>query len=194
MFLRDMGAAVVGVDISVSLITAARRRFPDIEFHVGDAGNLSYAPASFDMVLFSFGSIDCLYPLKARTRCIGEVARVLRPGGIFILSFHNLLSLFFGWYKFMRPRKVLFRAKHILNGNAFRDEVYLPVLGDYAVMCYYARPGKFRTDVEQSGFEILGIYPNDPLLEFVRHHLGSNALTRVCDPWPYYVLRKSPSQ
>src|SRR5437879_4706603 len=61
-YLHQMGANVIGVDIAANLLEAARRRFPDIDFRLGDATALSFPDESFDVVLVSFNSFDCLYP------------------------------------------------------------------------------------------------------------------------------------
>jgi SAM-dependent methyltransferase len=55
----------------------AEHRFPDTEFHVGDAEALPFADASFDVVT-NIESSHC-YPRVERF--YAEVARVLRPGG-----------------------------------------------------------------------------------------------------------------
>ncbi|GJL58132.1 MAG: hypothetical protein NPIRA03_09890 [Nitrospirales bacterium] len=191
VILRDMGGEVIGVDISTRLIGAARRRFPDIDFQLGDAVNLTYPDASFDCVLFSFNGLDYLYPLKARLKGIGEIWRVLRPGGVFILSFHNLSSFMFGWYQFMRPWKLAFRAKHILLGNFFKPECFLLEPDNFGMWGYHAWPHKFREGMEANQFEVIGVYPNDPVLGWLQQTIRSTVMTRLCDPWPYYAFRKT---
>ena len=75
------GAGVVGVDSSERLIAVARQRAAEAglaaEFLVGDALALPVGDAGFDVVLSVFGVIFAADPAQA----IGEVARVLRPGG-----------------------------------------------------------------------------------------------------------------
>ena len=191
-FLRDMGGEVTGLDISRRLIEAARQTYPDIRFQVGDAANLPYPDSGFDCVLFSFNGLDLLYPEEMRTRCIGEVRRVMRPGGIFIVSSHNLSAMVFGWHKFMRPRKLLFRAKHIIQGNIFRKGCYVVEPDDFNMSIYYTKPDAFRSNTEASRFKCLGIFPNDPVLVWAQQTMRTNILTRICDPWPYYAFQKLP--
>lgn len=75
------GADVVAVDLAERLVVVARERAAGAgiraEFIVGDAHALPLADASFDIVLSVFGLTVAADPAKA----IGEVARVLRPGG-----------------------------------------------------------------------------------------------------------------
>ncbi len=190
-FLRDMGGEVVGMDISHRLIAAAQSRFQGIDFHVGDAASLPYPDNRFDYVLFSFNGMGCLYPIAARKKCIGEIKRVLRPGGVFIVSFHNLSAFIFGWYKFMRPWKLLFRIKTILRGNVFKKGCYIVEPNEFNMKIYYTWPAVFRSEMAAFGFETIGIYPNAPVLGWLQAITRTTAFTRMCDPWPYYALRKT---
>jgi ubiquinone/menaquinone biosynthesis C-methylase UbiE len=87
--LHKMGAKVRGLDISKRLIDLLKKNFPEIDCYVGDAMNLSEeSDKSYDIVLFSHNSIDCLVPLEAREKCLAEISRVLSTGGFFIFSSH----------------------------------------------------------------------------------------------------------
>lgn len=68
-------------------------RFPEAKFFVGDATNLSeFADGSFDFILFSFNGIDYM-PIASRKKFLGEARRLLKPGGYFCFSTHNLAKL-----------------------------------------------------------------------------------------------------
>ena len=75
------GAAVTGSDLSPTLIETARGRAEefgvDLTLEVGDAQNLPYADASFDVVSSSVGVIFA----PDHERVASELARVCRPGG-----------------------------------------------------------------------------------------------------------------
>lgn len=47
--LTNQGAHVVGIDLSQNMIDAAIKKYPHLDFHVGDATNLPYAD-EFDAV------------------------------------------------------------------------------------------------------------------------------------------------
>lgn len=72
---------VTGMDLAPEWLEHARRRAEaegmDIAFEVGDAEDLSYPDASFDVVLSTFGVMFCPDQEKAA----GELLRVCRPGG-----------------------------------------------------------------------------------------------------------------
>ena len=61
------------------MIEIAKRMFPQIEFHEGDAQNLAFPDASFDRVVANFA----LLHLTAPERACAEACRVLKPGGKF---------------------------------------------------------------------------------------------------------------
>ena len=56
-----------------------------------DATAIDYPPESFDLV-FSFSSFEHFGPRRAQRRCLGEIHRVLRPGGIAVLTTEVILN------------------------------------------------------------------------------------------------------
>lgn len=70
------GAEVIGIDFAPTMVAEATRRYPGVEFRVGDAEAIPLADASVDAVTCSFGMLHMERP----ERVLAEVARVLRPG------------------------------------------------------------------------------------------------------------------
>jgi SAM-dependent methyltransferase len=85
--LRARGAAVVGVDISRGMLALARGR--ELDVTRGDALALPFAEASFDLVC----SFKVLAHIPRIEAALGELTRVLRPGGRLVVDFYNALSL-----------------------------------------------------------------------------------------------------
>ena len=84
----------LGVDISPGMVEEAQRCFPDLEFQVGDAADLAgIADGAFDVVVFSYNGLDSLRPVEMRMASLAEIHRVLRPGGTFVFSCHNVRAL-----------------------------------------------------------------------------------------------------
>jgi SAM-dependent methyltransferase len=82
---RDLiarGHRVTGIDRSPTLIEAAREADPTGEYLLGDAADLPFADASFDLVV-AYNVLMDVHDLPATMR---EAARVLSPGGTLCLS------------------------------------------------------------------------------------------------------------
>jgi len=80
------GMITTGVDIASNAIQAARGRADaeglDIRFDEGDAEELPYADASFDVVVSLFGAMFAPRPEWVA----GELVRVCRPGGMIAMG------------------------------------------------------------------------------------------------------------
>jgi ubiquinone/menaquinone biosynthesis C-methylase UbiE len=80
------GAQVIGLDIAPNLLEQARQRAQSenlkIEFVEGDAENLPYPAAQFDVVLSMFGAMFAPRPEVVAS----ELKRVCRPGGLIAMG------------------------------------------------------------------------------------------------------------
>lgn len=86
--LSKKGHDVRGIDISGEAIEYGRKKYGDIRLEVQAAEALPYEDESFDVAL----SFDLFEHIAAIDRHIGEVARVLRPGGHYLFQTPNKLS------------------------------------------------------------------------------------------------------
>jgi SAM-dependent methyltransferase len=100
---------VVAVDLSPRAVALCRRRFahPRLSFEVGDAERLPFESATFDVVL----NVESSHCYGRFETFLGEVRRVLRPGGHFV-------------YADFRPREETdgWRASLIAAGFTIRAE------------------------------------------------------------------------
>ena len=80
------GAHVTGVDIATNLLQQARQRAAEenltIQFDEGDAEQLPYSDAQFDVVLSMFGAMFAPRPDVVAQ----ELQRVCRPGGLIAMA------------------------------------------------------------------------------------------------------------
>src|SRR5881628_248600 len=80
------GARVSGLDLTPQLLEQARENARlanvEIEFREGDAEQLPFGDSAFDVVLSQFGHMFAPRPEVA----IGEMLRVLKPGGTIAFS------------------------------------------------------------------------------------------------------------
>lgn len=81
-------ATVTGVELSPAMLAIARQRAADlgrdIDLHEGDAEHLPLSDASFDTVVCALSLCTIPNPVRA----IGEMKRVLAPGGRLLLLDH----------------------------------------------------------------------------------------------------------
>ncbi len=93
-YLSRKVSRYVGVDYSNEMVRLCRDRFPQLEFLVADASDLSrFSNGSFDAIVFSFNGLDYLFPEEQRWMCLWECGRVLRAGGVFVFSSHSPRSI-----------------------------------------------------------------------------------------------------
>jgi SAM-dependent methyltransferase len=83
--LLDAGHSVVGLDISPAMLALCQGRARPIPVVLGDLWRrLPFDDASFDAVVALFGTLSHAPSAEARAALPFEVARVLRPGGVFV--------------------------------------------------------------------------------------------------------------
>src|SRR5207302_2623392 len=83
------GERVCAVDIAAATVKEARARYPRpcLSFQQGSADHLAFAAGTFDMIT-SFETIEHLVPDRQEP-FLREVKRVLRPGGLLLISTPN---------------------------------------------------------------------------------------------------------
>lgn len=140
--VRDVGASVVGVDISARMLEYGRHRLPDADLVRADAQALPFADAVFDAAVSGFA----LRNFTAVARVLEETARVLKPGGrLAILEVHVPSStarrvLFDVYFKRVVPQI----GRLVSRGYAYQylaaSTVYLPSFP------------RFRAMLQEAGF------------------------------------------
>jgi SAM-dependent methyltransferase len=84
--LREHGIAPIGIDPTAALLEEARRRDPQGDYRIGRAEQLAFDDGTFELVVSYLTLID-ITDFRA---AIGEMARVLKPGGTLLIA--NLTS------------------------------------------------------------------------------------------------------
>jgi len=105
--LRSRATRVVAVDISADTLAAARARYPELETEIADVRHLNFEAATFDAVV-SNSTLDHLASAAELDRAVRELARVLRAGGVLVLTLDN-------------PRNPLVRLRNALPQHLLRS-------------------------------------------------------------------------
>ena len=85
-YLHDRGAKVCGIDLSTAMVERARRLNQGIEFRQGNMFALDIADDTFAGITGFYALVNI--PRPEIVRALGELRRVLKPGGILLLAFH----------------------------------------------------------------------------------------------------------
>ena len=175
LLLHEMGMVVRGVDRSEVLIEIAKRRLPYLDLRLGSYDRIEEPDASFTHVMISHNGIDYAFPAAQRVQALKECARVLKPGGTFIYSSHNLKSLH--WFSpYYRDR---LRWKLRNSFRAFKEWAYIFEEGVYS---FYASPDFVVRQTEQVGLNLLEIRGFSKL--------GNGRLDQYLSPYVHYVFKK----
>ena len=75
-----------GLDLSPQMIEQARQLSPDISFQVGDMAALGLEDETLAGIVAFYAIVNI--PRGSLPTVFQEMARVLRPGGLLLLSFH----------------------------------------------------------------------------------------------------------
>ena len=158
--LSERGFEVAGVDGSQEMLDAARVENPAADLRMADVAALPFDDASFDLIL----CVEVLRYLDDPRRCIAEILRVLRPGGVCLATAAPLFSL---------------------NGYALvnRVAVLVPVGKLVRLKQFFTTPSKLRRQFEDAGFagvRVEGVYTGP--INWVEH-LAPRRLPRFLRRW-----------
>lgn len=145
--LRDRGFDVTGLDRSASLVAAGRAAFPDLDLVVGDITDAPLESGQFDYAFFAHYGLDYVLPAAARRTALAEIRRLLKPGGIAVISSHN------SWYP--KLRLGLLRNPKNWRRLCSRCKFEQVPLGEVEI--YFASPRHQRRQFRQCGFSTLDI-------------------------------------
>ncbi|MFC2040945.1 class I SAM-dependent methyltransferase [Chloroflexota bacterium] len=100
--LLDKAQEVHGIDINEKHIQMARSKYPEIDFRVSTATHLPYEDNLFDVLVM----LEVYEHIEDERKVIEEIFRVLKPGGVLILSTPNR-----GIFEVLDPYNMKMRLK-----------------------------------------------------------------------------------
>lgn len=170
-YLCALGATVTAIDVSPAMVEHCRRAYPDASFAVGDIADLSgYGDGAFDAVVAAYNVLD-VFGHEERLRVLGEIRRLLAPGGLLVMSAHNLaaaerrhgpadvrsrnpLRLALNVLRVplrVRNRRRMRRAERRYGDHAIlNDEAH-----DFGLLHYYVEPDAQVAQLERVGFAVV---------------------------------------
>lgn len=148
LLLHEMGLGVRGVDSSDVFVEVAKRRLPYLNLRVGSYDHIEEADSSFCHVLVSYNGIDHAYPVSQRVTALHECARVLKPGGTFIFSSHNLKSLH--WFSPRYRARLWWKLSN--TAKAFKEWAYVVEEG---MQLFWASPEFVVRQTEEVGLRLV---------------------------------------
>jgi SAM-dependent methyltransferase len=92
-YLADRGHVVTGVDQSPAMLDLARAKLPDARFLDGELTRLPLDDASVDAAVCALALVH----VADLAAAIGELARVVRPGGRIVVSDVHPFLVMLGW-------------------------------------------------------------------------------------------------
>jgi len=174
--LLDLGFDIVGIDVVPRMIETARSDYPTIDFRIMSVVDIGFPDASFQYALFSFNGIDYIYPRSRRHRGLGEIFRVLRPGGRCILTSHNSATLV-THPRSSTPHMMWRTLRQGLVGSSY---VLAPNEGGDQIT-YCRMPWLQVREFRSIGFKVLATVG--------KNHVNP-LMINLFESWPYYVLEK----
>ena len=132
-YLHRQGVKTLGVDLSAQMVAEARRLNPEIHFHQGNMLGLSDEDNSWGGIAAFYCIIHI--PREQVADALREMRRVLKPGGMLLVTFH------------------------IGTEIEHRDELFeKPVNLDFA----FYQPNEMEDWLSQAGFELVETLVREP--------------------------------
>ncbi len=195
-YLANKCGNYTGIDYSMVFSKTVKIRYPNADIRCMDARDLSdFENNTFDLINFSFNGIDYV-DQEGRVKVLTEVNRVLKPGGVFFFSTHNMNHSSFNkpawrnkenrfWINFKTFVKLLpFIPGHLNKKNHEQFQKDYAIINDsahnYGLFTFYTSPAFLRTQLKEHNFS--------ECLFFTK--AAKNANDEELDDWIFVTCKK----
>jgi ubiquinone/menaquinone biosynthesis C-methylase UbiE/peptidoglycan/xylan/chitin deacetylase (PgdA/CDA1 family) len=138
-YFASRDADLYGIDISNRMISRCAERFKSSErlhFSVGDVERLEFPDGFFDIVI----CMGVLEYLDGDAAALGEISRVLKPGGTMIVTLPNKSNPYRLWYNLVCNKRVVGLVKSLagkegatIRHNEYKEEAAESLLARYGM-------------------------------------------------------------
>lgn len=168
--LLESGYHGIGVDLSLPMLFEIQQKYKALKSSLPRVGKLSLLQAnlvelsalasdSADHVISLFSTLGMIQRRDNRAACVAHVARILKPGGRFILHAHNV------WYQARHPggfRWILTSGFGALRGPQEFGDRTANYRGVNAMFIHSFRRSELQRLIHGAGLEIAACYGVEP--------------------------------
>jgi ubiquinone/menaquinone biosynthesis C-methylase UbiE len=202
-FLKAKTPHYVGIDYAERMLKPCKAKYPEANLLLCDAREMCFRDESFAGIFFLFNGIDDVGDAD-RLLILRDINRVLRPGGVFVFSGHNLDGYIKSAFKFggftwqesllesLREnaqrigRYCLGMVNHVRMRKLEVREPNYSIINDqshsYRLLAYYMRKDRQIAQLEAAGFGHVEVFGLDGRMIGADEHCS--------DQWLHYVARK----
>jgi ubiquinone/menaquinone biosynthesis C-methylase UbiE len=194
-YLLEISKDYIGIDYTLGLTEIVKSKYPQSAIFCADARELHLRDEVFDFVLFSLNGLDYI-DHDDRLKALGEIYRVLKPGGFYMFSTHNRDYKGFKklpWqedtpFSLGHLRSCLYTLAHwprhlVMRQHELFKKEYAIVNDSahgFSLFTYYIGIGEQLKQLERKGFEQIEAY----------NMVGNPVKSDSDFPWTYYLARK----
>jgi len=154
----------VGVDLSPAMLAVARAAAPDAHLVRADLARLDALAGGYDLACCLFSTLGMVAGEANRRAVVAHAARLLRPGGVFVVHVHNY------WWNLWEPAGRAWLLRDLWGGTGDRP---MPAhQGVTGLALHHFTRGEAVRLLRGAGLEIIEVLP-----------LGLGDGSRLAWPW-----------
>ncbi len=148
--LSTRGYVCLGVDLSEEMLTQARHNAPGTRFLQANLVDLAeLSEGGFDYAACLFSTLGMVRGAENRARVVANVARLLAPGGRFVLHAHNRYFQGLGWKRVLNQR-----WQSLTGSNTAGDVAMVQAYGGSPLTLHHFTLPELQLLLASNGFQV----------------------------------------